>query len=371
MTRKKRMIILVTSGVIVLVFLIAILALVKYANAIAKAGVERVLGKDFSIGSIELKWGSVRARNLAIKNKAGESVVHIDELAVRADFMGILKKKYIISSVTVENPYMYVEVDHKGNLVSPVFPSLEKKEKKKDETPPGPVTFKKITVKNGSVDYMDRKSPRVPVLTKIREINLEMTDVTYPFTNDASKYSIHATVPAGNHTATVKSEGKLKLASKDVESVSHVRNLDLVHFKPYYDKANQKIHVKSGVIDLDIRAMVVSRKINAPGKATLRGLELDTGAGMTSLFMGVPANLLVSTLKKQGDQLPVEFVVTGDLDNPKFNIAESFMNRISLALAEKLGVSVQDIGKSVIGLGTEGTKKVGEGIKEGFKKLFK
>ncbi|MHB8111297.1 MAG: DUF748 domain-containing protein [Syntrophorhabdaceae bacterium] len=374
MTRKNRMIILITSGIVFFIILAAILGLVRYANVIARAGVEKALGKDFSVGSIELNWAGVRARNIALKNKAGRDVVSIEQLTVRADFMSILRKKYVIASVSLENPYMYVEVDHKGNLVSPVFPSRENKpDKQKAGAEPvaSPVVFKKITVKNGSVDYLDRKSPKVPVLTKVRGINLEMTDVTHPFTNDTSKYSVHATVPTGRHTATVRSEGKVKFASKDVESTARVRNLDLVHFKPYYDKANQSIHVKKGLIDLDIHTKVVSHKINAPGKATLRGLELDAGSGMKSIFMGVPASLLMSTMKKNGDQLPVEFVVTGDLDNPKFNLAESFMTRIQYALAEKMGISIGDIGGSIIGLGAEGTKKVGESITEGFKKIFK
>jgi hypothetical protein len=47
------------------------------------------------------------------------------------------------------------------------------------------------------------------------------------------------------------------------------------------------------------------------------------------------------------------------------------MTKLSFGVADKLGISVKDIGGSVFGVGTEGTKKTGEGIKEGFKKLFK
>lgn len=56
-----------------------------------------------------------------------------------------------------------------------------------------------------------------------------------------------------------------------------------------------------------------------------------------------------------GDQLAVDFVVSGDLDNPKFNLAENFMARLSYGIAEKLGVSNKDIGGSVIGIGTDGS----------------
>ena len=378
MARRSK-IVLIIAGAVVCIFIIAGLALVRYANVIAKAGVERALGKEFSIESIDLKWGSVRARNVVMKDGAGRQVVRVEELMVRADFMNIFREKYIISSLRLEKPYIYVEVDNKGRLVSPAFPGGDKKpsEKRPDkkpaekEKPKGPVIFEEIVIRHGSVDYLDRKTPRVPVLTKVRDIEMQLAHLSYPFANEPTKYSIQAHVPTGTSTASIKSEGTITFASQDVESSSHVRNLDITHFKPYYDRQTRSVHVKKGLMDLDVKAKVVNRRINAPGHAVLKGLELETGSGMGDRFMGVPASMVLGVMKKSGDQLPIDFVVSGDLDNPKFNIAENFMGKLSLGIAEKLGVSIKDIGGSVFGVGTEGTKKVGEGIREGFKKIFK
>lgn len=120
--RRGFKIFLVCSTVVLCLALIAVALLVKYANVIAKSGIEKALGKDFSIGSIELRWGSVRVRDVAMKERSGREVIKVEGLVVKADFMGLLRKKYIISSVLVEKPYMYVEVNRKGDLVSPVFP---------------------------------------------------------------------------------------------------------------------------------------------------------------------------------------------------------------------------------------------------------
>ncbi|HOC45325.1 MAG TPA: hypothetical protein PKM26_01860, partial [Syntrophorhabdaceae bacterium] len=76
------------------------------------------------------------------KNTAGKEVVRIEELMVRADFMNLFRKKYVISSLHLERPYMYVEVDKKGRLISPL-PSDEKPQPEK-EAQKGPVTFEKI-----------------------------------------------------------------------------------------------------------------------------------------------------------------------------------------------------------------------------------
>ena len=74
-----------------------------------------------------------------------------------------------------------------------------------------PVRFEKIVVSHGSVDYLDRKTPRVPVLTKVRDIEVDIEHLAFPFTNESTKYSIQAHVPTGKSTASVKSEGKIKV----------------------------------------------------------------------------------------------------------------------------------------------------------------
>lgn len=369
MTRKRKLL-LIIPGILVCLFVIAGLMLVRYANVIAKAGVERAIGKDFSMGSIDLKWGSVHARNVVMKDTAGKEIIRVEELTVRADFMNFFRDKHIISSLHLEKPYIYVEVDKKGHLASPVLTPQEKELIRK-ETEKAPVKFEKIVINRGSVDYLDRKVPRVPVLTKVRDIKMQMEHLTYPFTNEPTKYSVQAHVPAGQGTASIKSEGNIKFASQDVESVSHVRDLDITHFKPYYDKQAKSVHVKKGLMDLDVTAKIVSRKIHAPGHAVIKGLELETGSGLGDRFMGVPASVVLNFMKKSGDKLPIDFVVSGNLDNPQFNITENFMAQLSFAIMDKLGVSVKDIGSSIVGVGAAGTKKVGEGIKEGFKKIFK
>lgn len=375
-------ILLVSSTVVLCLALGTVALLVKYANVIAKTGVEKALGKDFSIGSIELRWGSVFVRDIAMKERSGREVVKVESLVVKADFMGLLRKKYIVSSVLVEKPYIYVEIDRKGDLVSPVFPAGDERAgravKKAENTarPEGkqpPVILRKIVIVDGSVDYLDRKSPKVPVMTKVRNINAEMHNLTVPFTNDLTRYTIKAAIPGGRSTASIQSEGGIRFQSRDMECAAAVRELDITHFKPYYH-GSQSISITKGFLDLDLRAKIASRRVHAPGKAVVKGLEFGSGTGPGDRFMGVPVTLVVAFLKKSGDRIPVDFVISGDLDNPRFNIAENFASRLSFGIAEKLGFSVKDIGESVFGLGAEGTKKVGEGIGgigEGIKKIFK
>ena len=54
-------------------------------------------------------------------------------------------------------------------------------------------------------------------------------------------------------------------------------------------------------------------------------------------------------------------------------IRGSFIEKVTIAIADTLGLSVKRIGESIVILGTEGVKEVGKGVKgigESIKKIF-
>jgi hypothetical protein len=365
--------------VIIIVLGISVALLVKYANQIIKSELERRLGKSFSIERIDLAWGHVEAVGVKLKNAAGKEVIKIDSLYVSADFMGLLRKEYVASSVVLKNPYIFVEVDKKGDIVNPVLPveSTPAEAKKQDQQNQqdqavAPVTVKKIEIAGGAIDYLDRKTPATPVLTKIRNINLEMKDIHTPFTDTFSQYVLRADMPGHMSTAVVKSDGKINLKTRDMGCKTQIRALDLTDLQPYFQKDNTAT-IRKGLLDLDMDVRVASKKIHAPGNAVLKDLEFQSGSGAGNYFMGIPLSLVIGFLKTSNNEIPVAFVVEGDLDNPKFSLQEEFVAAMTIALAGKLGFSIEGIAQSLLGGGVKGTGNVGasvKGIEEGLKKLF-
>jgi hypothetical protein len=105
----------------------------------------------------------------------------------------------------------------------------------------------------------------------------------------------------------------------------------------------------------------------------LKDIEFERGSGLGSTFLNLPLSAVISFLKNHNNEIVVNFVVEGDLNNPKFNLRESLMNKISIGMAEKLGLSIQGIGESIVETGAEGAKEVGksvQGIGEGIKRIF-
>jgi len=366
-TGKGLKVFLVVVVVLVVVLGGSIAVLVKYANKIIKSELESRLGKRFAIERIDLKWGHVEVVGVKLTNSAGKEVVRVGDLSVTADFMGLLRKEYIVSNITLKDAYLFVEIDNKGNLINPVLPpeltpTQQTKEYKPSEPAP-PVSIKKIEVINASVDYLDRKTPATPVLTRMRKIDLVVNDVSLPFANAFSDYDLSASIPGNQGTGTLKSKGKVKIKTSDVDLKASLRGLDITAFKPYFQKQSP-VDITRGQVDLDVDIKVVSQKLHAPGMVVLKDLQFQSGPGMGSKFMGLPLSLVVALLKKNNDEIQVNFVMEGDLKNPKFDVKENLMDRISVAMADKLGFPIKGIAEALGDLGAKGTADVGSAAKE-------
>jgi hypothetical protein len=367
--KKRLRIALIAIGVAVLVLCITIALLIKHANKIIKYELESLLGKGFSVQRIDLHWGKVEALDIIFRNPAGKEVFKTDSLILEADFIGLLKKKYIISKLSLKNPYILLEKDPKGELINPF---LKKGPKKEEEKPIPPVLIKKVEVKNGSIDFLDRKVSSTPVLTRLRDIELEFKDITFPLGDNFSTYTLSASIPGNQSTGILNSKGRIKPKNKDTDCKVEIRRLDITEFKPYFQKKGD-VNVKRGIFDMDMDVKIKSKKINAPGKAVLRELDFEKGSGIGNKFLNIPLSAVVSFLKNNNNEIVVHFILEGDLDNPKFNLRESFMEKVSIAMAEKLGLSIKRIGESIVIFGAEGAKEVGKGAKgigESIKKLL-
>jgi hypothetical protein len=207
------------------------------------------------------------------------------------------------------------------------------------------------------------------VLTKLRNIEFDFKDLTFPLKDNFSGYSLSANIPGKQNTGTLRSNGKIKLINKDMDGKVEIKKRDITELKPYFQKKGD-VNVTRGTLDMNMNVKIRSNKINAPGKAVLKDLEFERGSGMGNTFLNMPLSAVVSFLKNNNNEIVVNFVIEGDLDNPKFNFRESFMNKISIAMAEKLGLSIKRVGESIVETGAEGAKEVGKGIGESIKKLL-
>jgi hypothetical protein len=365
MKRGHRIALLSTVSIIAIVA-VTIAVLVRNANRIIKYQLEEFLGGGFSVKEIRLKWGEVQALDIRLRNPHGTEVLSTDSLVLHADFKGVLRKKYAVSDLSLTNPYILIETDNKGKLVNPIL----KKKTEAEGKPSPPVFLEDVSVEKGSLDYLDGKITRTPTLTRLRDIRLEFRKLHLPFSEDFSSYTMTAAIPGNSATGALKIDGKTRLKTLDTDCRVNLTSLDITRFKPYFQKRGD-VNVTRGLLDLNMNVKISSRKITAPGKAVLRDLQFESGTGKR--FFNIPLNPVLGFLKDNNGQIVFDFTVEGDMDNPKFNLRESIVQKLTLGIAARLGLSVTEIGESVIVFGAEGAKQIGRGVKEigeGIREIF-
>jgi hypothetical protein len=356
--KKNLKIILISILSIFVILGVTVFIFVRNANRILRAELESALGKNFSVEEINLRWNNVEAVGATFRDDEGKEVFKADDLLLKADFIGLLKKKYIISDLLMKNPYALVETNRKGKLIN-TYNLRTGKEKKKA----GPsFLIKHLKIQNGAIDYLDGKVSRIPVLTKLREIEFESQGIAFPADEDFTSFSLRAAIPGEMGTGILTSKGKIKLKTLDTDSTIDIKGLDVTGFKPYFHKEGE-VGVARGFLDLDMKLRISSRKINAPGRAVLRDLQFESGSGVKEQFMSIPRGLVVSFLKNHNDQIVIDFTLNGDLDNPRFSLRQNIIEKMTLGIASRLGLPVKQIGESIIVLGTEGMKEAGKGVK--------
>ena len=104
-----------------------------------------------------------------------------------------------------------------------------------------------------------------------------------------------------------------------------------------------------------------------------RGWELAPSRGVMGTFMGVPRGAVLAFLKDKGNRIAMDFIIEGDITNPKFSLNETLFVRMAASMAKTLGVSIQGVAEGVGMLGRKGAEAVGgtaKGIGDAIGGLF-
>ncbi|HEX2964925.1 MAG TPA: DUF748 domain-containing protein [Syntrophorhabdaceae bacterium] len=343
---KKKMLLILLP--IIAVLLLSGFLLVRYANLIIKTQLEKKLGKAFSVDRIELTLGHVQAFGVKLRDVSGREIVRIEKLSLRANIWGILKKQYVISSISLEKPYFMIEKDRNGKITAPPLPvgsdSKGDKTRHNPKEPGTPIEVKKLVIKDGALDYVDRKTS-TPVSIRLRSIQFNIDNVHVPVADAVSTYKFDCTAEGQASNGKIKSEGKVNTGRKDANYTMRIQSFDLTSVKPYVQK-HSSANLSHGLLDVDVRGSMLSSRIDASGNATLKNLRF---AGGGNQFLGVPLTLVIALLEKNNNEIPVAFKVKGNINSPTFSLQEEFMASMAIALADKLGFSIQSLGEALLG----------------------
>jgi hypothetical protein len=331
----------------------------RVSLGILKGKVVGALGPDSEIHDIRVGWTAVVIDGLRVKGSnswPATDTVRADRVTIVPSFRSFFSGQYRIHSITVSNPYISLYRTKAGKLL--MLPSLLSK-KVYPETPSTPavsphkVTIGNIMLKDGIVEFFDATVARHPLKIRLEKIQVNIDEMVAPALDARSKFTIKGVVKGIHQDGRVDISGWADLSSKDSSVKLQLRKVDMKAIEPYLIKANDT-GVKKGTLDLDMQSDVRKNRLKAPGKMTISNLTLAPSKGIMGTFMGVPRDAVLTFLKDKGNSITLDFVLEGDINNPKFSLNETMKQRMAFSMADLLNISIIGVAKGAASLGKEG-----------------
>ncbi len=361
--KKWGLIILAAALVLILGAIVGFQA----AVGLLKGKVMEALGPDSGVKELRVRWSAVELDGLRIKARQGwpaADTLRADRVVIVPSLRSLLSGRIQVSSITVVRPYLSALRTRDGKLQ--VVPSLLAGAASQGKAAAGPparsVTISRITLEDGVVELFDATVAQPPLKIRLEKIQAAMRDVVAPALTGKSRFDLAAAVKGLHRDGRATVSGWVEVASKDSAVKLQLRSVDLVMLQPYLTQATET-RVQRGALDLDLDSEVKQNRLRAPGKIVISDLEFTPTRGVLDTFMGVPRAAVVNFLKNRENKIAINFILEGDINNPRFALNEAFATRLATGLAENLGVSIRGVAEGVGTLGQKGLEAAGEAVK--------
>ncbi|WP_334189298.1 DUF748 domain-containing protein [Noviherbaspirillum sp.] len=336
-----------------------------FATKELKSQVEQALGGDGEIGEIVVGWSAIEVLDVRIRGPKGwpaQDALRASRIVIRPDLLGLFSARIHIPSITIDQAYLSVLRSRDGKLK--LLPSLLDRQAgtKDTQSAASPtVTIGKIELHDGALDFYDATVRQPAHRIRLERLEAKVEDLRVPSLDGRTRIRLDGTVKGVQRNGKLAIDGWAELASRNSEIRTRLQGVDLVAFQPYLIKASET-GVRRGALDLTIKSTVRNNRLHAPGTVTLIGLELADGGGSMGTFMGAPRQLVVAALKDRSGRISIDFVLDGNLSDPRFSLNESLSKRIGTAVAGGLGISLEGVARGIGG--------AAEGLGGVVKKLF-
>jgi hypothetical protein len=364
--KKRRWGLIILAAVIILV--IGGIVGFRIALGVLKTKVVETLGLNNEIREIRVAWSGVEVDGLRIKgtdNWPADDTLRADQVIIVPSLRSFFSGQYRISSITFKNPYVSVFRAKTGRVQ--VVPSLIHKENIQTQASESAVRARQVSIghimlKNGTAEFYDASVGTHMVKITFAQIQADIKDIIAPTLNAKSQFNMEAIVKGDRNEGRLDIQGWADLSTKDSSISLMLSSVDMVPLQPYLLKAKDT-RVQKGVLDLDLKSEVRNKWLKAPGRITISNLTLAPSKGFMGTFMGVPRDAVLAMLKDKENRITLDFVLEGDLGNPKFTIHEALSQRMALSMAEFLKVSIGGVAKSAGELGEKGAEAAGGVVK--------
>ena len=341
--------------IVVAVLAAAALGGLRLGASRLEAALHDALGPRASIGSVSIGLTGVQITELRIRAAPGAWPA-ADELVarrvhLRPSLSSLWSRGWHIARIEVEDGYLSLLRTRQGKLR--VLPALLEKPRGDAASGEAPhVRIADIALREVAIDFYDASVRGPTHKLRFESLRADVGPLAIPAFDEATDIDLQATLKGPQKNGRITIGGTLTIATLDAQLKAAVQGVDLVALQPYLLKVNEA-GVKRGTLDLTLDASVKAKRLHAPGRVTLTGLELASGVGVLATFGGVPRQAVLAAMERDG-RIEVGFTLDGRLDDPAFSINDNLATKLAGGLAESLGVSlggvVEGVGSVIKGL---------------------
>jgi hypothetical protein len=339
--------------------------------------VVEALGPGSEIEDIQVGWSGVVVRGLRLKGPQGwpaQDALRTQQVTIVPSLLDLLAGEIRVRSVTIEKPYLSAlrAKDGKFRIVPTLLERQAATGEGKTRFAAPPVYIATITLRDGVVEFFDATVAKPTLKLRLEQLQASVRNALVPALTGKSDFDLTGTLRGVRQDGRIKVEGWVEGATRESAVKTELRGVDLVAVQPYLSTAAD-VRVQRGLLDLDLQTEVRKNRLRAPGRLSIAGLELAPSQGMMGTFMGVPRGAVLAFLKDKDNRIAMDFIIEGDINNPKFSLNEALSVRVASSMAKTLGVSIQGVAEGVGMLGRKGADVMGgtaKGIGDAIGGLF-
>ncbi|CAH2893972.1 MAG: FIG00453627: hypothetical protein [uncultured Paraburkholderia sp.] len=285
-----------------------------------------------------------------------------EDITLTPDIRDLLEHRMHIRSVVVRGFDMAVLRTQNGTLR--LLPNLRQSVNRTNDeargasasSTPREKQVDHISFEQGRFHFYDMTVGPPAYKVTVSDANATVDNIHLPELKEPTNVDVKGSIKGPSHTGTVTFSGWIRIASKDSQTTSTLRGVDVAMLDPYLvKKTGARAQVTGGTVDMSIQSTVRNYQLHAPGTITVHNLQLADNGNPLDTFLSIPTKAAVAALKTHNGDITLHFVLDGNLRDPKFSVQERLTTRIAEGFAKALGVSVEGVakgaGETVKGLG--------------------
>ena len=327
------------------VLVIGIFFAYQVALSELRSRVINALGTQSKVGEIQVSFKDITITDLKLNAPAGWPVRHLltaARVVITPDLGSFSSAVFRINRIRIERATLAVLRDRTGKLR--VLPSFNEKisatgRSESAAVPATTVLIESIVLKDSAVSFFDEDARSPPLQVKLENVEASITNLRVPELTGKSAIEIKGNVAGQTQNGTLAVTGNMEFATRDSDIKTTLRDVEIATLEPYLIKATET-GVRKGTLDLDLTSKVESKRLTAPGRLVLRGLELRSGEKVASTFMGMPRDAVINLIRERDGRIEVPFTIEGNLNDPRFALDSAFKARLAIATAGALGVTI-------------------------------